>query len=293
MKPKTLSLITIFATTLTSLQNTSIADNDCGSLKKDFQWQPMSGGIHYMSITSPCNKIENATIFRYSTDEYKTSLFDMRDLPDLGYKHDYYAPPQYSLKELRLLMPAPSIISSAGLTKSLNLPLPAGFLKISGKVRSKIAPKDKIMKGVVCMGQNGTPSIINLDSEKNLESLENNKTCHSGFQTGPFVLIDGQHTATSSRMEISRIVYASNSNNDLLLAYISPSTINDVADLLLNPNIQARTAIALQSDYLGAINLAKEFHTKVGRILFGNNDTTVASALIIQKKKSKNAVPKK
>lgn len=252
------------------------------SLGKTLRWRQAAPGMDVAQFAFGSDTLRDLTIVRVSNSTYRIRSFDLRDIGAINRHRGYYAPPQYSIRELRRTVAPSALIASAGMTKSYSEPIPAGFLRVAGETRSSPATKDATLDGVVCLADGGVPAILSEVVAGHRRAPGSVGRCRSGFQAGPVLLAHGDRTVSEHHLKTERVVFGLDAAGSSYLASSSGATTAALACALSSPALHVSDAIALQGDSLSGI----DFGTSFGRLLpsteFGNIDATVASALIVE-----------
>lgn len=247
-------------------------------LDRALVWKDVANGISYARVDTGKPDLGIISLVRFSTRIYRTRPFEMKQLDDLHATKQIFSPPSYSLFELRRFVPGAVLVSSAGSTRSYSDPIPVGWLKISGRIRSPLAAKDKILNGAVCM-RSGTAAI--LQAAGNPRDFER---CESGFQAGPLLLFGGQPTGTEFEGSLSRVFMAV-ADGSVLIGHASKAETGVLGCALSAPKIGAEAAINLQGYTLGGISLSPGIAQAVRVDRLGNIDALLATALVVENRR--------
>jgi hypothetical protein len=271
--------------------------SDCSALSslEPPKWLQASDGIETILIPTFANPhIRDLILLRIDPAKYRFRVIDMRILAKRRQEQGNYAPPLYSLSELRGLMPNATIVSSAGFTRSLTNPDPAGYLKAAGLERAPVARRDRILDGVVCFSDVGAPSILSAVDEGGRKASVPLGQCAEGFQAGPVVVARTKAEIGAHQQVASRVVLGVDTQARLILGYSSMATTAALGCVLSAKDLQIEEAINVQGDEIGGLAFGRSISGALAVQQFGNTDSTVASALVIEPRSiSTSSRPKK
>ncbi|HEX7441547.1 MAG TPA: phosphodiester glycosidase family protein [Caldimonas sp.] len=244
-------------------------------------WNPLAPGLEFARVDIKSEFLQDLTLIRYANAAYQARPFDLRDVVSASQSKGYYAPPLFSVKELQRSLRQATLIASAGMSKSYSEPLPAGLLRIDGNTRAPLAPKDKILDGVVCLAQDGRMSILSEIETGFRRSPANVDRCYAGFQAGPVLVADGVPTAQDHKLKTSRVFLGLAAENTVI-GFSALATTAALGCVMTSPKLAIANAINLQGDTLGGIGLGAPFSSVAPAIGLGNTDATIASALVVE-----------
>ncbi len=264
--------------------HSSAVPNDCPALSsfETPNWKEAFPGIDTASLKLASPNIRDMTLLRIDPTKYRFRVFDMRDLAKRKQAQGSYTPPLYSLAELRGLIPNATIVSSAGFTRSLTNPDPAGYVKVNGLERAPVARRDRVLDGVVCFSAVGAPSIESADDKEGRKASAPPGKCVDGFQAGPVVLAQSQVVIDSHQKQASRVVVGVDTGGRLILGYSSMATTAALGCVLSATQLKVTDAINVQGDEIGGISVAPSVSGILPVGQFGSVDSTIASALVVQ-----------
>lgn len=260
--------------------------SDCASIRTavsaGLNWQEAGKGLEFVAMEPGADVLSDLVLLRFDMRWFRARPFDIRDIAARNQSKGYYAAPLFALRELQRVLPQAALLASGGMTRSFSEPQPAGFLKIDGVTRNRLAPKDGILDGVVCIDGEGRASILSEVADGRRRSPASAELCASGFQAGPVLVADGMPTATEHGHNGARVVFATTGGSVALVAFSTKATTAAIGCALTAPGLGIGTAIRLQGDQLGGAILGPAFRDVVGPKVLGNVDATVASALVIE-----------
>jgi hypothetical protein len=272
--------------TLVSRSLLAATGGDCEALRarvdRSLAWKPLAPGLEFAQVDVKSEFLQDLTLIRYANGAYRARPFDLRDVLRASQSNGYYAPPLFSVKELQRSLRQATLIASAGMSKSYSEPLPAGLLRIDGNTRSPVAPKDKILDGVVCFEQDGKMSILSEIESGFRRAPSNVDACYAGFQAGPVLVADGIPTAQEHKLKTSRVFLGLAAGENTVIGFSALATTAALGCVMTAPKLAVANAISLQGDTLGGIGLGAPFDSVAPGIGLGNTDATIASVLVVE-----------
>jgi len=252
------------------------------AVDRSLAWRAVSSGLELARIDIKSEHIDNLTLVRYSSVAYRTRPFDLRDIAALNQRNGFYAPPLFSIKEMQRNFRQATLIASAGLTRSYSEPLPAGFLRIDGMTRAPVAPRDRILDGVVCIAENGRVTILSELDAGSRRAPRNVDGCYAGFQAGPVLVADGAVAAHEHALKTARVTLGIGSPDSVVIAYSGSATTAAIGCGITSSRIGVNHAIGLQGDTLGGVALGANLAPDGTGSALGNTEATIASVLIVE-----------
>lgn len=280
------SIVCAAVATLASRSLLAATGADCDAIRASVDralvWNPLAPGLEFARVDVKSEFLQDLTLIRYANGAYQARPFDLRDVVSASQSNGYYAPPLFSVKELRRSLRQATLIASAGMSKSYSEPLPAGLLRIDGNTRTPVAPKDKILDGVVCLAQDGRMSIVSEIESGSRRAPSNVDRCYAGFQAGPVLVADGIPTAQEHKLKTSRVFLGLAAGENTVIGFSALATTAALGCVMTSPKLAVANAINLQGDTLGGIGLGAPFASVAPEIGLGNTDATIASVLVVE-----------
>lgn len=259
------------------------APDDCNEISSLARptWETLAPGVTGTTIKFKGPPIRDLSLLRFDAGRFEFRVFDMRDLVARNQARGVFTPPLYSIEELSTAVAPAVAILTAGFTKSLTAPIPAGYLKVQGREKVRVAPNEAILDGVVCLARDGL-SILSTIADSRRRAPEVIDGCIEGFQAGPVLLSETRPLVNSHMLETARVIIGVGADKTVLIGYSSSATTAALACALASSQLGLTDAINLQGAGLGGIALGRELLLK----RFGNVESTVASAMIVQRRSS-------
>jgi hypothetical protein len=245
-----------------------------------------ANGVQTIGSRSDGMKVE-LQLLRLAPTRWSTRLVDMRQLRQMNATRGSYTSPTYTLTELAQLTDA-DILASAGMTDSLNAPVPVGLLKTDGVVRNKGNAASRILDGILCVPAQGSVRLLSEVTPAGRRIPQNWKSvtesCRQAVQAGPMLVDKAQPLiASRGRLSISRVFAAVDRQGRLVIGYSPSATTFDLACALSAPSLDIEQAIALQGDELGGVLIGTKAQRSPGT--WGEDSATLASALVLKRRR--------
>jgi len=256
------------------------------TVQSTLKWEAFGPGLHAARVAVATEQLRELTLVRLSNERYVIRLYDMRDVFDMSRSNGYYAPPFYSIRELQQNMPRSILVASGGKTRSRSEPIPAGLLRIDGSTKAPFAPGDADRNGVLCAARGKPFAILPVPDKDDAPAPGELKACHNGLQAGRILVAQGQPTVAEHRSKNVRVVLGFDRSDNIVLAFSPSATNAAMGCALTGEKLGIDSAIALQGESLGGVGLGTQLADLAPQGL-GTLDATIASALIIEQRKTK------
>ena len=239
-------------------------------------FERLQPGVELASFvtTPPGRPTIEFTVLRVEPRYVRVAVVDLRHLRATvpGVRSGQLA---YSLRELDRLR-RPLAMINGGFTNSLVLPQPSGFVKIAGRVMSKLNVASNKQSGALCISHGADVTIL----KSNSDGLGR---CEDALQSGPIVVEDpGKNGIKPGAVDarFARSIIGVDEGGRVLLVQTSAASLFDVAEALIDQRtvgLRVRTALNLDGDADSGLLI----HRRGSDLVRGNVDATIPNAIAI------------